>query len=70
MTNKEIANKVLDIQRMHLAVINLGNEYAEEKWFMTYPDGAGYDDLWEMAQDPEMLEWLYEDYEFIMRNFA
>ena len=70
MTNHEIANNVLNIQHMHLTVINLGNEYAEEKWLMTYPDGADYDDLWEMAQDPEMLEWLNDCFEFIMRNFA
>lgn len=55
---------------MHQNIMRLGNEFAEEMWFMTYPDGADYDDQIQMAKDTKFMNWLREDYEFIMSKYA
>ena len=60
----------IQLVSMHQNVMSLGNEFAEELWFMTYPDGADYDDQVQMAKDNEFMSWLREDYEFIMSKYA
>lgn len=66
---KELQN-MIDIVKMNANIMRLGNEYAEELWFMTYPDGADESDQRIMASDPEMMQWLREDYAFIMSKYG
>lgn len=60
----------IQLVSMHQTIMHLGNEFAEELWFMTYPDGADYDDQIQMAKDNELMGWLREDYQFIMSKYA
>lgn len=70
MTYQKIAENMASIVYMNRRVMELGNEDAEEIWLMTYPDGADHEDILEMAKDPQMMEWLYEDYQRIMLVFS
>lgn len=63
-------NNFTELVSMNQNVMRLGNEYAEELWFMTYPDGADFDDQVEMSKDDELMTWLREDYEFIMSKYG
>ena len=66
MNNMEIRENVASINWMHSAVMSLGNEDAEEIWFLTYPDGADEDDVLEMAKDEQIMEWLHGTFARIM----
>lgn len=70
MTKVEIMENIVSIQYMHEKVMGIGNEYAEELWFMDYPDGADYDDIKEMAKDSQIMEWLHETFSRIMKLHA
>lgn len=67
MNKVEIMENIVSIQWMHQKVMSIGNEYAEELWFMDYPDGADYDDVKEMAKDSQIMEWLHETFSKIMK---
>lgn len=70
MSNIEIRENIVSINYMHKAVMALDNEYAEELWFTTYPDGADLDDIREMAKDEQQMEWLRGTYQEIMNIFS
>ena len=67
MNKVEIMENIVSIQWMHEKVMSIGNEYAEELWFMDYPDGADYDDIKEMAKDSQIMEWLRETFSKIWK---
>ena len=70
MKASQVKKNVAAIQIMHNQVLAIGNEYAEEVWFMVYPDGADYEDVRDMAKDSEMMDILYQCYDRIVRRFA
>ena len=47
---------------MNETVESFGNEYYEELWYSIYPDGANWENLFYMAQDPEIMEWCEQEY--------
>lgn len=70
MSNREITENMASINYMHNKIMGLGNEYAEEVWFMVYPDGADREEVAQMARDNETMEWLRETYQKIMKVYA
>lgn len=70
MSINEILENIVSIDFMHNKIMELGDERAEEIWFMTYPDGANREDVKEMAKDAQIMEWLRKDYQYIMNTFV
>lgn len=70
MSNREITENMASINYMNNKIMGLGNEYAEEVWFMVYPDGADHEEIAQMARDNETMEWLRETYQKIMKMCA
>lgn len=50
------------LTKMNETVESFGNEYYEKLWYSIYPDGANWEDLFYMAQDPEIMEWCEQEY--------
>lgn len=66
MNKIQIMENAASIQWMNNQIMDIGNEDAEEIWLYTYPDGADYDDILEMAKDEKMMGYLHDTYKRIM----
>lgn len=65
----DIEKNVREIEHMHQNVLDLGDERAEERWFIVYPDGADYEELLDMARDPDSMKYLHECYKNVMDRY-
>lgn len=50
------------LTKMNETVESFGNEYYEELWYSIYPDGVNWENLFYMAQNPEIMEQCEREY--------
>lgn len=70
INSTEVIHNVSMLCHMHEDVMNLGNEDAEEIWFLEYPGADVIEEILEVAKDQQTMEWAKDSHARIMRIYA